>query len=145
MHRPPSHRDAALLLPRVQDGADTATIALALASTWRTIDAALAPIIGTLGVAALYKRSVYLTSSAHPALSTLHEHIEDGIAVADPSTLTAALERQDLAQAAAAGDALLQTFCYLLTTLVGSTLADRLLDRVWCLPPSGLTAQDPSE
>ena len=51
------------------------------------IGAALTPIVGSRGVAALYKRSLFLTAQAHPALLGLQENVE---AEMDLSPLTTA-------------------------------------------------------
>ena len=138
MKRAGTGQFAVTMAHRVQEGAEVEAIALALASTWRGVDAALSPIIGKQGVAALYRRSVDVTALTHPSLETIYNN--NG--VIDQPALTAALATQDLAHAAAAGDALLLTFCDLLATLVGPVLADRLLDPVWSLPPRGVAAQD---
>jgi hypothetical protein len=59
---------AATLANRAGKGTDAALIADAIVSTWQLIDTALSPIIGHGGVAALYKRSLYLTGRVHPWL-----------------------------------------------------------------------------
>lgn len=130
-----------MLARSVEQGADAIRVADAMATMWRAVDAALAPIIGNLGVAALYKRSVHVTAAAHPSLAALPANLHGAL---DPAALTAVLARQDLASAAAAGDALLQTFCSLLATLIGPALAERLLDPIWVHLPSGNPAQDSS-
>ncbi len=112
-----------------------------MTSTWRAIDAALAPIIGTLGVAALYKRSVQVTTATHPSLTALESTFHG---VINPAELSSALRQHHLASVAAGGDALLQTFCDLLDSLVGHALAERLLDPVWEHLQSGIPAQDSS-
>lgn len=128
----------------IERGDDASAVATTIVATWREIEAVLSPIIGSGGVAALYRRSVYVTAIAHPALSALsspHSHLGSAI---DLPALAAALTRQELATATAAGDALLQTFADLLATLVGPALADRLLAPVWSHFPSGAAAQDPT-
>lgn len=130
-----------MLARSVEQGADAIRVADAMATMWRAVDAALAPIIGKLGVAALYKRSVHVTAAAHPSLAALPANLHGAT---DPAALTSLLARQDLASAAAAGDALLQNFCDLLATLIGPALAERLLDPVWVHLPSGIPAQDSS-
>jgi hypothetical protein len=128
----------------VERGDDASAVATTIVATWRDIDAALAPIIGGGGVAALYRRSVYVTAIAHPSLSSLsspHAHLGGAI---DLPALSAALARQDLVTATAAGDALLQAFADLVGTLIGPALAERLLAPVWSHFPSGSAAQDPT-
>jgi hypothetical protein len=46
-------------------------------------------------------------------------------------TLHGVIERQDAVEAAAAGSALFRTFGELLASLIGSSLAERLLSDAW--------------
>jgi len=120
---------AAFLARKVGAGADSGELAETIAATCRGIDDALAPIIGRRGVAALYKRSVHLSSRTY---SWLAAGTEEGVATSmDVASLTSLLARQTSADAAAAGTLLLQTFHTLLTTLVGPSLTERLLRSVW--------------
>ena len=109
-------------------GADAARIAEVVVSTWQDIDAALGPVIGKGGVAALYGRSLYLSASSHPWLGGLHAG--DGSPM-DLAALQSILAQQDAAAATAAGLAVLQTFHGLLASLVGPSLTERLLRSVW--------------
>jgi len=130
---------AAFLTRTVADGASSRQIAEAVGSALQGIDQALAPIIGKSGVAALYKRTVHLAGRTHSFLALS----QDGVPTAmDATALTAALEQQTAADAAAAGALLLRTFHELLTTLVGPLLAERLLRSVWATFSSGPSAQD---
>ena len=124
---------------RVGADASAAQVAAAAVATWQEIDAALAPIVGPRGVAALYRRSLHLTSAAHPWLAGASAGLHDAI---DLAALDVVLARQDSASAAAGGDALLQTFHDLLATLVGASLTERLLRSVWANTSSGSPAQD---
>jgi len=119
--------------------ADAAQIAEAVVATWQEMDAALTPIIGQRGVAALYKRSRHLTSSLYPWLTGLHEGARAAI---DLAALEAAIARQSSADAAAGGDALLRTFHELLSSLVGPSLTERLLRSAWADSLSGPPAKD---
>jgi len=119
--------------------ADATQIADAMVSTWLEIDAALRPVIGQGGVAALYKRSLYLTAPAHTWLASTHEGMH---APMDLAALKAALAQQSNANAAAGSRALLHTFNELLTSLVGPSLTERLLRSVWANSFSGPPAQD---
>lgn len=127
---------------RAGEGADAARIADAIVSLWEQIESALAPIIGQRGVAALYQRSLYLAAQAHPWL----ELQEGPQATMDLASLRSTIARQGSADAAAGGVAVLQTFHTLLTSLIGASLAGRLLDTVWAnrSPSSNSPAQDPS-
>jgi hypothetical protein len=136
-----SRRIAVPLAHRVGIDADAATIADAIVATWQEVDAALAPIIGPQGVAALYRRSLHLTSSIHPWLAGTHEGVHT---VMDLAALKPLLAQQSSADAAAGGSALLQTFYELLASLVGPSLTERLLRSVWAHSSSGPPAQDTS-
>lgn len=141
MASPESRRTAASVMHRFAAAADAAQIADALVATWQEINAALTPIIGERGVAALYKRSLYLTSAAYPWLSDRHEGPQTSI---DLVILKSVLAQQSSANAAAGGGALLQTFYELLTVLVGASLSEQLLHRVWVNSVGGPPSQDTS-
>src|SRR5688572_7991193 len=119
---------AATLVHRAAAGADAAQIADAIISAWQEIDAALSPILGHQGIAALYKRSLYLTASAYPWLASTFQGAH---AAMDLPELKSVFELQDSGNAAAGGGALLQTFHELLASLVGPALTERLLRSVW--------------
>lgn len=134
-----SRRIAAALSHKVGEGADATQVAGAIASTWQEIEAVLGPILGHLGVVALYKRSLYLTGKARPALAGLHEGV---LPAMDLAVLKAAFAKESAAGAASAGGELLQTFRELLTSLVGPSLTERLLQSVWAPFSNGPPAQD---
>ena len=102
-------------------------IADAAVSVWRDVNAALSPVIGHRGVAALYKRSLYLTQAAHACLALVHE---GDLLPGDFSALRAALSQQTTQDAAAAHGAVLQAFYDLLTNLIGASLTEQLLRSV---------------
>lgn len=104
------------------------------------IGAALTPIIGPRGVAALYKRSLYLTAQTHPALLGLQEKVQ---AAMDPSPLMAALAPLGDAEATRIGGALLIAFYELISSLVGPSLTERLLRSLWDRPLSDPPASEP--
>lgn len=116
-------------------------------TTWRRIEDALWPIIGHAGMAALFKRSLYLARGAHPCLATL---LDANGAPSDFARLGATLAQQSNAQAAAAQASLLRTFIDLLASLIGRSLTERLLGSVWDNPAgshnpsSGAAVQDTS-
>lgn len=124
-------------------GADpcAANLGVALAAVCGEIDTALAPIIGHRGVAALYKRSLYVLGPNYKELAALHEDVRESI---DIDALTAAIARLDDATAFAGSVALLQSFHALLASLVGSSLTGRLLDAVWDSPVRLIADQDPA-
>lgn len=134
-----SGRIAAPLANRVGTDANAAQIADAMVATWQEIDAALTPIVGSKGVVALYRRSLYLTGAAHPWLAGTHEGTQAAI---DLAALKSAVAQQSSADAALGGNALLQTFYQLLGSLVGPSLTERLLRSVWEHSSSGPPAQD---
>ena len=134
-----SRRIAAPLAHRVAQDADAAQIAEAAVSIWQEIDAALTPIIGQRGVAALYRRSLYITAATHPWLAGTHEGAQTAM---DFAALKSVLAQQSGANAATGGSALFQTFHELLTSLVGPSLTERLLRSVWTNSSSGPPAQD---
>ncbi len=108
---------------------------------WSGIDAALAPIIGTLGVATLYRRCIFLTGKTYPWL--VHDDAGDS-PMLDLAALHAVLAARDSAEAAAAGQLLLETFAALLGRLIGTSLAERLLSDHLHPLSSGDAAQDTS-
>jgi hypothetical protein len=97
------------------------------------IGAALTPILGPRGVAALYKRSLFLTSEAHPALLGLHENVQGEM---DLSPLQAILSPLSDAEATIVGGALLIAFYELIGSLIGPSLTERLLRSLWDRPLS---------
>jgi hypothetical protein len=122
-------------------GASPEQIAVTAVSTWLAVSAALSPIIGERGVAALYKRSLYLSRIDYPWLAAAHEGER---ASEQYACLQAALSQQTSSNAAAANAALLQTFHDLLTDLIGGSLTERLLRSVWDNQSSGDAVQDTS-
>ena len=129
----------ATLVRRAKQGADAARIADASVSIWRGIDAALSPIIGEHGVAALYKRSLHLIRPAYPWLAAVHER---SVQPGDFAALRTGLAEHPDAEAATASDAVLQTFLDLLSSLIGDSLTDQLLASVCDHSSSGVAAQD---
>lgn len=123
----------------LRNESDADMVAASAAAIWRDVQAALAPIVGERGVAALYKRSLHLACGDHPWLNAAFE--DDVPLLFD--ALRRALAQRTAAEAAAGHGALLQLFHDLLTSLIGSSLTERLLGS----PPvvnfsSGAAAQD---
>jgi hypothetical protein len=123
--------------------ADASRIAEAAVAQWSNIDAALSPIIGQSGVAALFKRSLRLTGVNYPCLHALSEST---LRPGDHAGLRAALSQETAFDAAAASDALQRTFHELLANLIGDSLAERLLRSAWNLPSieNGHAAREPA-
>ena len=134
-------RIAASLAQRAGGPASADQVADATVAAWRDINSTLNPIIGTRGVAALYRRSLFLQRQAHPWLAGALDGPATGI---DLAVLKSVLAQQDSDAAAAAGGAALQTFHELLTNLVGASLTERLLRSVWATFLSGPAAKDTS-
>jgi hypothetical protein len=121
-------------------GANAAKIADEVVAQWHAIESALAPILGSRGVAALYHRSCFLATRAHPWLS---QGASGGSPMLDLAALRACVSVQDAAQAASGGSFLLRTFLELLTNLIGASLAERLLGPLWVHSSNGFSARDP--
>jgi len=122
------------------EATNTAQIADLAVATWRKVHDALWPIIGHAGVAALFKRSLYLARVDHPALIAM---VDVEIAPGDFALLREVLAQQSSADAAAAVQAgLLKTFLSLLTSLIGAALTERLLSSAIDNPSSGEAVQD---
>ncbi len=119
---------AAPLAQRVAVNADATQIAAAVAAVLGEVDAALRPVVGQRGVAALFSRSVKLTAAAHPWLAQVGQ---DALSEFDPATLKPLFEQQTAAMALSCGNKLLVNFHQLLASLIGSALTERLLQPVW--------------
>lgn len=118
---------------------DAQRVADAAVLTWRGIDAALSPIIGHQGFAALYRRCIYLRRAADPGLAAAHE----GVVGPDHfAALHVALSQRSAAQAELAQRELLQSLHDLLVTLIGEPLTTRLLRPVPDATPSATDPQD---
>jgi hypothetical protein len=129
------------LANRIDADADAAQIAGTVLAVWEEIDDALTPIVGPLGVVALYRRSVHLAAARHPWLAGRDEGL---LTDTDPAVLKSVLAQRSSAEAAAGGNAFLHTFHDLLASLIGPSLTARLLRSVWDNPSSGAAAQDTS-
>lgn len=137
----PAQSTKALLVQRASAGASLAQSIDAALATWLALDAALSPIIGPSGFAALYRRSLQVTRAQFPWLAPAQSSTAEA---PEFSALRTILAQQSEAAAAAASAALLEAFYDLLTKLIGPSLSDRLLSAVCESPPSGQAAQDTS-
>jgi len=122
------HQVTSSLKRLAAQGATTSLIADAVVSTWQSVDAALAPVIGGTGVVALYVRSLHLVRNAHPWLAAAHQ---DPHTQMDLELLRSAVAQQEGASAAAGAGAHLQSLSELLGSLIGPSLAGQLLGPVW--------------
>lgn len=119
---------------RLAPGAAAPAVAEAVLVVWGEIDAALQPIIGARGVAALLQRTAHLTAQAHPWLAPGRAADDAAQAIAE---LTTRMAGQGEAQALACGQDFLLTFHQLLATLIGQPLTQRLLRSAWEPPAHG--------
>ncbi len=114
----------AALAPVPNANAGTEKAVDAAVARWGEIDDALSPIIGSRGVAALFRRSVNLQKTAHPWLVGARV---DADRVGDFAGLRAAFRGQTPQAGLAANHALQQTFVALLGGLIGPSLTERLI------------------
>lgn len=129
------------LANRVDADANAEQIAAAVLAIWAEIDDALTPIVGPLGLVALYRRTVHLAAAQHPWLAGRDEGV---LTDTDPAVLKSVLAQRSSAEAAAGGSTFLNTFHELLASLIGPSLTARLMRSVWEPPSSGATAEDNS-
>lgn len=120
---------------------DIRPVADAIVALWTRIDLALHPIVGRRGVAALYQRSLKLTTPGHPWLGV---GLTGMLAEVDTEALHRLLMQQTAPEAAEAGNAMFDQFRRLLASLIGHSLTHRLLRGIWAPPPADSPAQDPS-
>jgi hypothetical protein len=125
--------------PTEDEGVGARQIAERVGTTWRQCDAVLSPIIGHGGVAALYRRSLFLLCVDHPWLPGTHEGALDPVEFAE---LEAAVAQQSESVAEAAAEALVNSFRGLLSDLIGPSLTERLLQPVFPLTSHGNAVQD---
>ena len=124
---------------RLPPGAASALVADTLAAIWQELDDALHPVVGHRGVAALYQRSLSIAARARPWLTP---PTAGPLSSLDTAGLHAALLGQNGDDATAGGEALLSEFRALLASLLGASLADRLLRPVWAHAATPPSAQD---
>ena len=120
---------------------DAAQIAETVGAAWRGIDAALTPLIGHRGVAALQTRSLHVAGKTHPWLKGA---LDGAPPAPNAANIDAVLRAQTPAHAAAGGAAFLHTFHDLLASLVGPSLTERLLRSIWIRFLNAPPAQDTS-
>jgi hypothetical protein len=125
----------------VARGSSSTEIAQTAHEVWRLVEASLTPIVGHRGVAALYRRSVYLLRSDHPPLGVFDL---DATSVDVLAELQRSSERQTAEVAMEMNAAMLETFRELLAKLIGASLAERLLRPAWDHLASSAAAERPS-
>ena len=121
-------------------GSSTAAVAVAEASrlTHDDLTAALAPLISSSGVEALWGRAFDLARREFPADAG---HAGEVSTSDEPfAAMTLWLERQSSSVATEAAAAMFATFAELLTTLIGEPLTTRYLEKAW---PDGFSDADP--
>ena len=133
-----SRRIPGTLAQDAENCMDAAQVAEKIILSLQEIEDALSPVIGKGGVAALFRRSLYLTGRSYPLLVAIHAG--DATAI-DPAALKSELAQQSSATATEFGVALLQTVDEVMTSLVGSSLTERLLGSVW----SNLSIETPAQ
>ncbi|HTN35118.1 MAG TPA: hypothetical protein VL091_14010 [Marinobacter sp.] len=88
------------------------------------VNAILTPVIGELGVNALFKRALHLTSKSFPWLTPAETQLDTSDLL---EALSARLAGRNVNEAAEARSVLLADFTELLTTLIGHSLVETLL------------------
>jgi hypothetical protein len=115
---------AEFLSQRSGNNPAAAETADALVAVWRDIAAALHSIIGRQGIAALYDRSVSLTSKKHPWLANSRAGADNSV---DSAALRSVVALQSASDAADGASEFLQTFYEVLVSLIGPALCEQLL------------------
>jgi hypothetical protein len=116
-------------MPTVRESPATCS-AESIVGAWESVDAALSPIIGHNGVAALFYRSVHLASTDHPWVMRIQETQARGSGLPLP-LLRSVVAQQSESEAAIANRLLLDKFREQLALLVGESLTERLLRSCW--------------
>ncbi|UKE73913.1 hypothetical protein [Xanthomonas graminis] len=142
MENPALSAAVAALARQAAAGTEASVVAASVAATWRQIEQALTPILGARGVAALFKRALFLTKDGFPWLHDAFVAIEASSEHNALDIFRMALSRQSAATAAAGAGAFLSTFHGVLVSMIGATLTERLLQSVSVTFSSGPPAQD---
>jgi hypothetical protein len=127
------------LTSRLAPDADSAQVAQAVADLWGELEAALHPVIGKRGVAALFNRSLHLAAGGAPWLAAGHA---GSLMAMNTDVVKANMASRPAEDAVRGGVAHLQSFHGLLTSLVGPMLTERLLRSVWTAPSVAQPPQD---
>lgn len=116
--------------PSPQQGKPATGSAERAVAAWESVDAALSPIIGHNGVAALFYRCAHLGSTDHPWLARIQATQPRGSGIAIP-LLRSVLAQQPEPEVAVANRMLLGKFREQLAILIGESLTERLLSSIW--------------
>lgn len=116
------------LVQRAGTTPDVNAVTESTLGTWQEMAARLAPVIGTHGVDALFRRSLHITSRVFPCFDIEDKEL-NGPALLNG--IKARLALSDAATVAEASHALLVNFTVLLASLIGESLTERLLEMVW--------------
>lgn len=122
---------ASLFAAQTAGATDAQTIGAVMAVAWVAIEKALRSVIGAQGAAALYTRSLHVAARQHIWLLDVWA---DGDRKVDLTRLREEMAKQNIDEAAAAGQVLLQTFDRLLSNLIGESLMNQLLLPVYEMP-----------
>ncbi|MFO7569128.1 MAG: hypothetical protein R6W75_04965 [Smithellaceae bacterium] len=113
------------------DAPDAGAIAEATLNIWRQIALRLSPIIGARGVDVLMGRALHLTTNVFPWLAGSVHPAGSATLLAEVKTRLAGSQSNIAVEASCA---FLTNFVELLTTLIGKSLTELLLNPVWGLP-----------
>jgi hypothetical protein len=116
------------------DGAVPARMTSVATSIWIDVAATFSPLIGKLGVAALFRRALALTSREFPWLAVALDDEQPG---EDFAELRQAFCVRTGADIASANAALLRNFFTTLADLIGAPLTARLLASIADAPSTG--------
>jgi len=119
--------------------ADADEVAASVVTSLHAMEVALAPIVGRLGVGALYHRSLHRCEENYPWMI---EGCDDTQSVMDLKALKTTLVKRSSTDAAAGGRELQRHFRDLLTSLVGISLTERLLRPTLVSGTNGAFAPD---
>ncbi|MFW9082060.1 hypothetical protein ACOI9X_22730 [Pseudomonas sp. P2757] len=132
-------RIVASLALRVDHIADIDQVAGAIITLLHDTSAALVPVIGPIGVAALFRRSLNLCTSAQPRLADISRRLADPL---DMEDFKSVLVQQNRTDVIFFGEEWLKALYALLATLIGNSLCARLLLDVWDINSSAPPAQE---
>ena len=117
----------------LRPGGGTGAVIEVSLGLWHEVADTLAPMIGSGGVEAIFKRAQQLTARSCPWMVPAGEPE----ACADLlARCQAHLMGRDPEEAIEANISLLVAFTDLLETMIGTSLTDRLLGQIWALPIS---------
>ncbi len=136
---------AVAMLEKQAADANAYDVAASIVQLWQQMDEALRPILGTRGVAALLRRTLFLAKERFPWLAEAYAASEISSDRSSVDVLRRVLAEQPASAAATGGAALLQTFHDLLVGMIGMELTDRLLRPVWTPFSAAEPAQDISQ